>query len=637
MSKNVLTRSRKQKAMKALGNGQPAEAVRLLNEVCRTDPGDIDAWQQLSGIHGRMGNLQGVLECCQRLLALDPNNVMAHSHLGNVHTAAGRPAQAIAAYEKARQLDPNNPDIQTNLGALYFREGKTDSAIDVWQKVIQLRPNHVEALKNLSSAFLNRGRYKEIPELGKRILAIAPRDSDTCLVLGETYLKLGMPAESIQAYHKALQYAGNPPVRARIYCSLGAIAMLQGELEQALQYYESAIGEEPANRGALSGRANVYYRLGEKDKAHRQVRELLDAGKPSPELVMTYSHFCHHFGECDEVISYGEQFLATRLITDDQRQLLHFSLGQLLDRLGRYDDAFRHYQLGNRMVKVDYIRKEHEELTDRLIATYSQGSLKSLPRSSLRDERPVFIIGMPRSGTSLVEQILASHPRVHGAGELNELSDLAYRYIPNVLNRKEPYPQCAALMTPEQIAACTQKYLARIQRLSRDADRITDKMPQNFLHLGLIAQLFPGARIIHCLRDPLDTALSIYFQRFIERHSYAFDLENIGHYHIQYQRLMRHWKEVIDMPLLDVGYQELVSDFENTCRRMVAFLGLEWDDRCLQFHRSERRVATASHDQVRNPVYSSSLQRWKHYEQHLGPLIRVLRENETVSSAARAS
>jgi hypothetical protein len=246
----------------------------------------------------------------------------------------------------------------------------------------------------------------------------------------------------------------------------------------------------------------------------------------------------------------------------------------------------------------------------------------------------VFIVGMPRSGTSLVEQILASHPNVHGAGELSDIIKLAYEYIPFTLGLKEPYPHCVGSLTQNQIDQCAQKYLARIEQFSSDAVRITDKMPQNFLYLGLIGQLFPRARIIHCSRHPLDTALSIYFQQFIEAHTYSFDLENIGHYYNEYRRLMQHWKNILDIPILDISYQNLVEDFEGTCRRMVGFLDLEWDERCLQFHRSERKIATASFDQVRSPIYSSSLGRWKHYERHLGPLIRVLKEDGPAATIA---
>jgi hypothetical protein len=235
----------------------------------------------------------------------------------------------------------------------------------------------------------------------------------------------------------------------------------------------------------------------------------------------------------------------------------------------------------------------------------------------------VFIVGMPRSGTTLVEQILASHPAVFGAGELDDIRQISAA-LPSLLGSANPYPECLAQAGQSSLTKIADRYLVHLRGLSSDARRITDKMPTNFLHLGLIELLFPQARVIHVIRHPLDTCVSCYFEEFTTTNSYAYDLEQMGIYYKQYERIMRHWKDVLKIRMLDVRYEELVDNQENICRQMIEFCDLEWDDRVLRFYETKRDVATPSFDQVRQPLYRKSIGRWKNYERHLGPLMRVL-------------
>jgi hypothetical protein len=228
---------------------------------------------------------------------------------------------------------------------------------------------------------------------------------------------------------------------------------------------------------------------------------------------------------------------------------------------------------------------------------------------------------MPRSGTSLVEQILSTHPGVYGAGELTAIDQFA-RHLGDATG--DAYPQSALHLDQATIDAAARQYLAALQDLAPSAIRVTDKMPGNFLHLGLIQLLFPGARVIHCRRDPLDTCLSCYFQQFNQGQTFSYDLSDLGHHYRQYQRLMRHWQSVISLPMLDVHYEDLVADQEAMSRKMLEFCGLDWTDECMRFYESKRYVATASYDQVRQPIYHKSVGRWRHYERYLGPLKTAL-------------
>jgi len=243
--------------------------------------------------------------------------------------------------------------------------------------------------------------------------------------------------------------------------------------------------------------------------------------------------------------------------------------------------------------------------------------------ASNRSRLPVFIVGMPRSGTTLVEQILASHPLVYGAGELEAISEI-YLGMQRRFGMARPYPYCMAEITRKQLDAMAQAHLDRLGGMSRGMARVTDKMPHNFLSLGLIDLLFPGARVIHCKRDPLDNCVAIFTQYFNEAHAYATNLADLGYYYRLYERLMHHWAETVEIPVLDLHYEELVAEPERHIRELIAFCDLSWDERCLRFHETKREVGTFSYDQVRRPIYKTSAGRWRNYAPYLDPLFESL-------------
>ena len=322
-----------------------------------------------------------------------------------------------------------------------------------------------------------------------------------------------------------------------------------------------------------------------------------------------------------------ERVLDRPALSEWERSSLLFSLGGLHDHLGAFDAAFRCYREANALRHARFDGDAVTRLTDQRVAYFSAERLARLPRAAKRDDLPVFIVGMPRSGTSLVEQILASHPRVAGAGELRLIGAIARSLnLGTDSGAVEAAPDLAPGLDQESIDRAAASHLERLRAIGGEAARVTDKMPYNFRHLGLISLLFPDARIIHCLRDPMDTCMSCYFQGFRAGNSQTFDLGHLGAFYVQYDRLMRHWRRVLDIPVLEIRYEDHVAEPERTCREMLAFLDLEWDPRCLRFHESRRVVRTASRDQVREPIYTRSVARWRNYERHLGPLKEALAE-----------
>jgi len=305
---------------------------------------------------------------------------------------------------------------------------------------------------------------------------------------------------------------------------------------------------------------------------------------------------------------------------------LHFELGRLLDAAGDYDRAFAYIRQGNKLVRSTFNPAGYAGFVDEAIATFNQDFLRRAPRAQHAADHLIFIVGMPRSGTTLIEQILDSHPQVFGCGELQDIGIIANR-LPDAQGAEHPYPRGVVFLNEETCTQLAQQYLQRVKALSGGADFVTDKMPENFQFLGLIALLFPGAKVIHSLRDPIDTCLSCYFQNFRFQDSalgFSTDLGHLGSYYKQYQRLMAHWRATLDIAMLEVNYEALVADQETVTRQMLEFCGLPWDEQCMKFYDSGRTAATASYNQVRQPMYRKSVQRWKRYERHLEPLIKAL-------------
>jgi len=314
-------------------------------------------------------------------------------------------------------------------------------------------------------------------------------------------------------------------------------------------------------------------------------------------------------------------------LSEEQRLFLDFALSRLAEQGQRYDEAFRYLTAANRLARkqthYDVARMEVFFKDTRTV--FSREFFARRTGFGLLDRTPIFIVGMMRSGSSLVEQILASHPDVHGAGELTDLKQIIY-YFDGALNL-QAYPDQVPDLGADQVAARAREYLRRLRDRGGEALRVTDKMPGNFRYLGMIHLLFPRAKIIHCRRHPLDVCLSCYRLYFSGAHPYAYNLRELGHYYRLYEGLMQHWHNVMPGAIHDIQYESLVADQEAETRRLLDFCELPWHSGCLDFHKSERAVMTASLSQVREPIYHSSLQKWQAYEACLGPLIEALGGN----------
>jgi tetratricopeptide (TPR) repeat protein len=606
---------KKQQAFAAFQANDLETAGRLLDTVCRTAPGDLQAWLLRAAVYGQGRQFERTIECCNQVLALEPDNSQGHFYLGGAYGSLGRYQEAVSAYRQAVVLSPGDPVIRCGFGVALSFAGQPEEAVAQFQEAIRVRPRYGEALCGLAHAFALLGRYNDAKLHYQRAIVVDPQLREPYVKLGDLLNTTGMPEEAEACYRQGLE---RHPKARELYHGLANSLRYQGRLAEALDTYRRARDVQADDPAILSGEADIHERLRDYDAAYQRVLSLIDRRALDANGADVYLRICRRYECCDEAIALAEVLLVGGSLNAVMRRTLCHSLGRLLDRQGAYDDAFARVAEANRLLNVSFDAEEHAQRVDNLIVAFSRDALANMPRASIISERPVFIVGMPRSGTTLVEQILASHPEVFGAGELNDVTALV-RSLPVTL-----YPQCMEAIEQERVDGMAQKYLDHLARLAPDARRVTDKMPGNFFHLGLVAVLFPHARVIHCVRDPRDTSLSIFFQPFNVSHAYAADLAHIGAYYREYRRLMAHWKAVLDIPILDVRYADLVAEPERVSRAMVEFVGLPWNERCLQFHDTKRAVATASYDQVRRPVYTSSLGRWRHYEKHLGPLIVAL-------------
>jgi tetratricopeptide (TPR) repeat protein len=426
-------------------------------------------------------------------------------------------------------------------------------------------------------------------------------------------------------YNEALKLESHD---VTVYLGLANVERHKGEYQKALNVLNKAelnIGNDDPQ--LLASRADILERKGDKDAAHDILNKLASEDNMTVLAVATFSRLCLHFDRCDEALELIVASSSLPSTTLTEQQSLMYAAGDLLDKLKRYDEAMEYYVKANSLLGIKCDRESYIKEVDEIIQCFNKDATLSFPRATTNSTRPVFVLGMPRSGTTLVEQILASHPDVYGAGELPYMKQAAISITGNTLVRDGDYARFMTNVDQDTMTRVADKYLQSLTNLNRDAKYVVDKMPHNFFNVGLIATLFPDARIIHCRRNPLDNALSIYFQSFLWAHDYAFDLSDIGFFYNQYDRLMQHWEDVLEIPIITVQYENLVNDQEKTSRMLLDFCGLEWDDAVLNFHNVSRDIATASYDQVRQPIYHSSKERWKNYKVHLEPLLTELNIN----------
>lgn len=623
------TEALKRKAIEHFRRGQLKKSQALYEKVYRTDPQDVEALYMLGSINAQSGNLEQACTVLNKALKMKPDALPIHCALGAAHKAAGHTTQAITHFRSGLELSPGNTDIKLELAGLLLESDELPEAESLLQSLLQGSASDTAlatALHGLGEIRHLQRRLDESVSYYQRALQIQPHRPMTHNRLGHALNFLGRLDEAIDHYRKAISQA---PELVIAYTNLANTLINAGLMDEADRTLDKALSIAPDNTDAVASRVSVLEHKGDYAAAHKLIVPLLEIGILHSGLGIAYANLCSKIDACGSAANYLELLLQDSQVPDHRREQLHYAAGKLHDRMNSFDTAFRHYQSANDLRPDGYSSAEHRATIHALTETFTSAFIASAPRATHESRLPVFILGMPRSGTSLTEQILAQHDDVSAGGELTEIEQQA-KVLCGSARRRLGFPACFNELTREAADTAAQRYLEHLEEFAVGKRYVTDKMPQNFIFLGLINLLFPDARVIHCMRDPRDVCLSIYFQHFNESHSYATKLENIADYYLAYQHLMSHWKSVLDIPILDLKYEELVMNQEATSRRLLDFLDLEWDSRCLDFHRSGRHVATSSYDQVRQPLYSRSMGRWRHYREHIAPLLEVFGEGEIV-------
>lgn len=531
---------------------------------------------------------------CDNALAANPSSSQLNHALGVVLQTKGDFARAAEAFQKAVSLKPDYLAAWVNLGICARAMKDTDTALRASEKAIAIDPASFHAHYNLGLVYCDLKRMDDAVAALNRSLEILPNSPEARFQIGFLYELQQDHAQAITHYREAL--AANS-ASDLLHTHLGSCLQMIGRFKEGAEHLKEAIRLNPAN-----GRAH---------------------------LALASSQQA----ETDAGFTAGVRAQARRRdIPSKERINLNFAAARLLERTCNYDEAFGHYKTGNelRNATSQFDREQFLGLHERIARVFNETFFARLSGAGEASERPVFVVGIPRSGTTLVEQIIASHPRAFGAGELAnlpEICSLSGRFDSTA------YPDCMAELTAQDISDMAARYLAAYPPASAGADKVVDKTPGNALWVGMIAAMFPNAAIIHCDRDAMDTLWSCYTQNFHAHVFYSFDLENLAAYHALHTRAMQHWEKVLPGRVINVCYEELVADPEPAIRRVIAACGLEWDDRCLEFHTFDRSVTTTSLWQVRRPVFKSSIGKWRNFEPHLGPLKTAMERYGALRSA----
>jgi tetratricopeptide (TPR) repeat protein len=499
---------------------------------------------------------------------------------GNACFARGEYLEALNLYEKLAELKPRNADALNNIGATLCKLARFYEAEDYLRRAIKLRPEFPDALFSLAVVQQWKGLYPEAEGSLRRLLKLKPSHVDARSLLGVTLAFQGRLREAEIQCGKALKI---DPRNTDAMVGMGEVARMDGHFADAESWFSRALAIDPSKSVACATLALLRKMSVSDGPWFRRASEIADSGVPPTEEAA-----------------------------------LRFSIGKYHDDLGEYARAFESYRQANdlgRGIAEPYRREAHEHFVDDLIRVQTRESIMALPGAGSDSRRPVFVVGMLRSGSTLAEQIIASHPAVSGAGELGFWSNAGRKHEAAIRSG----PLDAALRTK-----LADDYLRVLAQKSGDAVHVVDKALVNSDYLGMIHSVLPKARIIHMTRNPIDTCLSCYFQQFSPAFAFSLDLSDLAHYYQQHHRLMRHWRQVLPPgSMLEVPYEGLVADQAAWTARMLEFIGLDWDERCLDFYKTDRGVATASTWQVRQKIYQGSVGRWRHYEKFIKPLMSL--------------
>ena len=603
--------------------GHANEAGQALREALRLEPTLAQAHNNLGIIAFDKQDFEDAITHYRAALDTRPDMAEAWNNLGNSLRMVGDRDGALDAYQDALTYRENYAEAYNNLGTLLNQMQQNDEAEHALKKAIGLSPQYVEAHNNLANVFASQKKELEALRILGDALKFAPRHPQTLLITARIQNNRGAHEAAEQAARIVLH---DDPTHTEAKVVLGQVLHETDRYDAAVDVLAKAVAAEPDNAEARNFFGVALKSVGRLDEARA---EILKAIEINDTMYGAYANL-------NDLVDFKEQsllfdrmetiFESSPDLTADHLLPLHFAFGKALEDRGEYERALHHYIAGGRMKRalLDYDEADTHGFFDSIRAAFPKEIFEQRKFAGNGDDRPTFIVGMPRSGSTLVEQILSSHPDIYGAGEVKYLSR-ALGQLRDRFPSLPKFPQMAAKMNPAQYEMLGKNYLGQLVGSAGEARRVTDKLLTNYFFVGLIHLLFPNAKIIHTMRDPVDTCLSGFTKLFKDDMPHSYDLGELGRYYGKYRELMQHWEAVLPPGVLTtIVYEDTVAHTEREARRLIEFLGLEWNEACLEFHKSSRPVKTASVAQVRQPIYTSAVARWKKYGDGLQPLVDAI-------------
>lgn len=629
------------------------ESAEIWKQASDLYPKDSNVWSNYANMLRELKKPQKALIAADNALALNPENAEALNNKACILRNLERHQEALECFNKATDIQPNYPQAHYNKALSYahlfdyyyaavasrYAVAFKDDYLDAYnalassllelgdlhkahfaaQKALQLNPDSAESYLNLADVLYLTNRFDDGFAALQKAIKLAPEDHRCYAKLGNIYGRLDERDLAIEAFDKAIALS---PDNAMYYASKAFVLHVCNDIDECLIHTDKALALDPTLIIAYVCKAEALITVNRLDEARTTISTAQEIEEDNPHLFFTIASLEKFESEDDPKFqAFFDQLDAARKMGRSCEASVHFAIADVYESLKNYEKAFEHYKLAND------IRYEISPYMPEMSILHYNSLKSSYPKQLLQEnikkkigypsESPIFIIGMPRSGTTLTEQIISSHPQVYGAGELPDITRVRRKF--GEINEETAY---------EMGKLYVEYSRARIQ--GGEFKHVTDKMPGNFAQAGLIASILPDAKIIHCRRDPMDTCLSNYKQSFLMGQFWSFNLEELGDEHLRYQDIMEYWHDVMPGRIFDISYEDTVNDLETQARKLIDYIGLEWDDACLMPHKQKRTVLTASKMQVTQPVYKSSVDKWKIYEKQLQPLVRKLRPDEAL-------
>ena len=635
----------------SLNKGNYEAAIKLIDKAITIDPTKAPYYNDCAQAYTALGNTENAINYYKKAITLNKNNIEAYNNIGNIFREIGEHEQAIIHLKKAIDLDSTFTEGHYNLALTYNENNDYKNAVFYYNKTIEINPNFFAAYNNLGLIYKKNHDIETAFQYFKQAISINPKYLDAYSNLGYTYLLYANTDEAFRNFKIILNIE---PTYIKAYMGMAIVMRHLNKQNEAISQLKKALSIKPDDPNVLSALGQTLTELGKKEKAIKYFENAIKI-KPSSYGAI---YMLALINPESKYLTTIKKSLKNNNLNDNDKIYLHFSYGIISDKLKDFDTAFTEYKKANLIKRngIPYKAENNSAYVNKLITTYTKDYVNEIKKYGVSSDLPVFILGMPRSGTSLVEQIVSSHNNVYGAGELDLIVDKIEGKILSKLNKGNYDSNSITNLTETTIKFILEDCLNELRKFSKTASRITDKLPYNYLKIGLIKSLLPNSQIIYCKRNALDNCLSIFFSNFpvpmvydvpptiplhaalIEdeisnTHSYhmnafSYDLLDIGKNYLEHEKIMAHWKNIFPDDIYEINYEELILNQEKISRELINHIGLEWDPECLNFYKNKREVKTSSYLQVRKPIYNNSLEKWKKYHGHLKPLISLLKNSK---------